>query len=138
MSVAGGFHLRSARRPPIHQGQEQEQEQVDGRPCLVAAIRPRVGSTPWAPRRRWARRTWTVAFLLALWTVASGPSGVTGAVFSGATGNLSNTLTAASVFPRCYSDAVTADGPASYWRLDETSGTNAADSAGSQTGTYRN
>jgi hypothetical protein len=64
--------------------------------------------------------------------------GVTGAVFSGTTSNSSNTLTAASTFPRCYSDAVIADGPASYWRLDETSGTSAADSAGSQTGTYRN
>jgi hypothetical protein len=63
---------------------------------------------------------------------------VTGAVFSAVTGNLSNTLTAASTFPRCYSDAVIADSPASYWRLDETSGTSAADSAGSQTGTYRN
>ena len=33
---------------------------------------------------------------------------------------------------------MSADGPSSYWRLDETSGTSAADSVGSRTGTYRN
>jgi hypothetical protein len=37
-----------------------------------------------------------------------------------------------------YSTAVKADGPVSYWRLGETSGTAAADSVGSQPGTYAN
>jgi hypothetical protein len=37
-----------------------------------------------------------------------------------------------------YAGTVAADGPVSYWRLGETSGTSAADSVGSSTGTYRN
>ena len=37
-----------------------------------------------------------------------------------------------------YSSAVQADTPAGYWRLGETSGTTAADSAGASPGTYRN
>jgi hypothetical protein len=45
--------------------------------------------------------------------------------------------TAAS-FPACYRDAAVADNPVSYWRLDETSGTTAADSKGSNPGTYVN
>lgn len=35
-----------------------------------------------------------------------------------------------------YRDVVLADSPVSYWRLDETSGTTAGDSAGSNPGTY--
>ena len=35
-----------------------------------------------------------------------------------------------------YAQVVANDGPLSYWRLDETSGTNAADSKGSNPGTY--
>jgi hypothetical protein len=37
-----------------------------------------------------------------------------------------------------YAQAVLADTPAAYWRLGETSGTTAADSAGSNNGTYTN
>jgi len=37
-----------------------------------------------------------------------------------------------------YRAAVTGDGPVGYWRLGESSGTSAADAAGSNTGTYRN
>ena len=37
-----------------------------------------------------------------------------------------------------YRAAVAGDGPVAYWRLGETSGTSAADSAGAHTGTYRN
>ncbi|MGH9263979.1 MAG: LamG-like jellyroll fold domain-containing protein [Acidimicrobiales bacterium] len=37
-----------------------------------------------------------------------------------------------------YGAAVAGDGPVAYWRLGETSGTSAADSAGAHTGTYRN
>ena len=40
--------------------------------------------------------------------------------------------------PSGYQAAVTADGPKGYWGLGETSGTSAADIAGSDTGTYRN
>jgi hypothetical protein len=37
-----------------------------------------------------------------------------------------------------YSAAVTGDGPVSYWRLGETSGTSAADAVGGRPGTYTN
>jgi beta-glucanase (GH16 family) len=37
-----------------------------------------------------------------------------------------------------YATTVVGDGPVSYWRLGETSGTSAADSVGTNTGTYRN
>ena len=37
-----------------------------------------------------------------------------------------------------YAATVAGDGPVSYWRLGETSGTSAADSVGTSTGTYRN
>jgi len=37
-----------------------------------------------------------------------------------------------------YSDAVAGDGPAGYWRLDESSGTTAANLTGSGAGVYRN
>ncbi|MEA2973857.1 MAG: hypothetical protein QOG82_2315 [Actinomycetota bacterium] len=40
--------------------------------------------------------------------------------------------------PTGYTATVKADGPVSYWRLGETSGTAAADSVGTSTGTYRN
>jgi trimeric autotransporter adhesin len=49
-----------------------------------------------------------------------------------------NTLSTAASFPMCYRDAVTANSPVSYWRLDETSGTTAADSQGGRNGTYTN
>jgi hypothetical protein len=35
-----------------------------------------------------------------------------------------------------YSEVIASDGPAGYWKLDESAGTNAADSAGSANGTY--
>lgn len=37
-----------------------------------------------------------------------------------------------------YAQAVLADGPSGYWRLGESSGTQAADAAGTSAGTYRN
>jgi hypothetical protein len=40
--------------------------------------------------------------------------------------------------PAGYSAAVMADAPTGYWRLGDTSGTQAADSAGTNPGTYRN
>ena len=49
-----------------------------------------------------------------------------------------NTLSTTSAFPRCYGDAVLADNPVGYWRLDETTGTTAADSKGTRPGTYAN
>ena len=44
----------------------------------------------------------------------------------------------ATASPPRWASAVLADNPVSYWRLDESSGTNAADSKGSNTGTYTN
>jgi hypothetical protein len=37
-----------------------------------------------------------------------------------------------------YAQVILSDSPASYWKLDETAGTSAADSAGTATGTYTN
>jgi hypothetical protein len=60
------------------------------------------------------------------------------AVFTKSATVTANTVTSAASFPVCYRDAVLADNPVSYWRLDETSGTTAADSKGSNAGTYTN
>jgi large repetitive protein len=60
------------------------------------------------------------------------------AIFTKQTTVTANTVSAAANFPMCYRDAVLADNPASYWRLDETSGTTAADDKGAAAGTYRN
>ena len=48
------------------------------------------------------------------------------------------TTTIAPPYRSGYLATVKADGPVSYWRLGETSGTAAADSVGTSTGTYRN
>jgi len=91
-----------------------------------------------AKRRGRRRLLPPLSALLAGWLVLGGLVGVTQAAFSGTTGNAANTATAAT-FPRCYGDAVLADSPAGYWRLDETSGTSAADAGSSpHAGTYRN
>jgi Concanavalin A-like lectin/glucanases superfamily len=76
--------------------------------------------------------------LLMLSAATWGISPSTSAAFNASTTNPGNTLAAAATFPLCYKDAVTADSPVSYWRLDETSGTSAADGSGSRTGTYTN
>jgi hypothetical protein len=60
------------------------------------------------------------------------------AVFTKQATVTANTLTAAATFPTCYPDAVLADNPVSYWRLDETSGSTATDSKGANAGTYVN
>ena len=48
------------------------------------------------------------------------------------------TTTTTPAPPTGYAATVKADGPVSHWRLGETSGTSAADSIGTATGTYRN
>jgi hypothetical protein len=70
--------------------------------------------------------------------MAGGTTGSALAIFTNQATVTANTVSAAAAFPRCYSDAVLADTPVSYWRLDETSGTTAADSKGSSPGTYTN
>ena len=92
--------------------------------------------------RRWRRRpaTWCSALLIsaAVTSVGCLPVGSTLAIFTKQTTVTANTVSAAANFPMCYRDAVLADNPASYWRLDETSGTTAADDKGAAAGTYRN
>jgi len=51
--------------------------------------------------------------------------------------NADTTVTATFNPGATYSQVVKADAPAGYWRLDETSGTTAADSAGTNTGTFK-
>jgi Concanavalin A-like lectin/glucanases superfamily len=58
------------------------------------------------------------------------------AIFTKQATATANAIGTAATFPQCYDDAVLADNPVSYWRLDETSGTTAADSKGSNPGTY--
>jgi hypothetical protein len=84
------------------------------------------------------RRSATLLAVLAVAMVAFLPVGAAWAVFTKQVTASANTLSAASSFPRCYSDAVLGDSPVSYWRLDETSGTTATDSTGGRNGTYTN
>jgi Concanavalin A-like lectin/glucanases superfamily len=64
-------------------------------------------------------------------------AGAAGAVFTARTTNASSSLTAAASFECGYPALVTGTaGIAGYWRLGETSGTTATDSAGSANGTY--
>jgi large repetitive protein len=83
-----------------------------------------------------ARAVVMLGVLAMLW--ACGWTGSALAIFTNQATATANTVSAAAAFPRCYSDAVLADNPVSYWRLDETSGTTAADSKGSNPGTYTN
>lgn len=53
-------------------------------------------------------------------------------------GQVNNHFQAASIGFTTYDSAVIADSPVNYWKLIETSGTSAADSAGTNTGTYVN
>jgi Concanavalin A-like lectin/glucanases superfamily len=85
----------------------------------------------------WQRALLVVVASLAVWLVAGSPQPVL-AIFTKQSTVTGNTASAASSFPTCYPDAVTADSPVGYWRLDETSGTNVTDSAGGRTGTYTN
>jgi hypothetical protein len=70
--------------------------------------------------------------------VASVPVGSAMAIFTKQATVTANAVSTAASFPLCYRDAVLADNPVSYWRLEETSGTTAADSKGSNLGTYTN
>jgi hypothetical protein len=76
--------------------------------------------------------------LVALGLAASCPVGSAVAVFSKQVTVGANAVSTAAGFPVCYRDAVLADSPVGYWKLDETSGSNAADSVGGRTGTYTN
>jgi hypothetical protein len=81
----------------------------------------------------------TLVALVVLFALsAGGTAGSALAIFTSQATVTANTVSAAAAFPRCYSDAVIADNPVSYWRLDESSGTTAADSKGSNAGTYTN
>lgn len=71
-------------------------------------------------------------------SVVAGTTGVAVAAFIDTSSNSGNSFAAESTFARCYYDDVAADGPVSYWRLDETSGTTAADVQGANNGTYTN
>ncbi len=86
-----------------------------------------------APGRGAALLT-ALGIALAAWL----PTGPAWAIFTSQATSTANTVSTAAGFPRCYSDAVRADNPVSYWRLDEASGTTATDSNGSSAGTYRN
>ncbi len=75
--------------------------------------------------------------LLAVVLVALAVAGAAGAAFTARTTNPSSSLSAAASFECGYSALVTGtSGVAGYWRLGETSGTTATDSAGSANGTY--
>ena len=87
------------------------------------------------------RRPPAVPALVALTVLALAafaPVGSAFATFTKQASVASNTLGSATSFPVCYRDAVLADTPVSYWRMDETSGIVAADSKGSNPGTYVN
>ncbi len=79
-----------------------------------------------------------VLVLLALAGAAFPPVGSALAIMTSRATVTANTLSAAPAFPRCYGDAVLGDNPVGYWRLDETSGANAADGVAANTGTYTN
>jgi beta-glucanase (GH16 family) len=70
----------------------------------------------------------------------SGGCSGTGTCTTTLTANTAVTATFTATPPPAsgYRAAVTGDGPVSYWRLGETSGTSAADTTGADTGTYRN
>jgi Concanavalin A-like lectin/glucanases superfamily len=82
-----------------------------------------------------ARRRGTVSLVLAALVVLSATFNGVAASFSATTAS-AGSVAAAAAFARCYDDAVAASSPLSYWRLDETSGTSAADQVGSRPGTY--
>src|SRR5512133_3131481 len=79
-----------------------------------------------------------VLVLVVLGLAACLPVGSALGVFTSQATVAANTLSTAASFPVCYRDAVLADTPVSYWRLEETSGTTAADSKGTNPGTYTN
>jgi hypothetical protein len=83
-----------------------------------------------------ARALPAVLALAVLALAACLPVGTTLAIFTKQTTVTANTVGTAASFPVCYPDAVLADNPVSYWRLNETSGTAAADSKGTNPGTY--
>src|SRR5690349_23290646 len=76
--------------------------------------------------------------LVVLGLAASAPVGSAWALFTKQVSVTANTLGTAASFPVCYRDAVLSDHPVGYWRLDETSGTVAADSTGNNPGSYVN
>ncbi len=90
-----------------------------------------------APRAvRGKRRLRAVGVLAAL--LVSVGAGAAYAAFVATTANSGNSIAAAASFGRCLVDEVMADSPVAYWRLNETSGTSMADSAGSNNGSYVN
>jgi Concanavalin A-like lectin/glucanases superfamily len=91
-----------------------------------------------AAQRRPARGPVALLLLLAAVLAACLPAGSALAIFTTQATVTANTLSTAAAFPRCYSDAVLADNPVSFWRLDETSGTSAGDSKSGRNGTYTN
>jgi hypothetical protein len=76
--------------------------------------------------------------ITAIVALALAGAGVAYAAFSATTSNSGNSLAAGSSFKSCnYSATVLATtGLVNYWRLGEASGTSAADSKGTSTGTY--
>ena len=79
-----------------------------------------------------------VLAVLALVGAALQPAASALAIMTSSATATANTVSTSTAFPRCYGDAVLTDNPVGYWRLDETSGTVAADSKGSNPGTYVN
>jgi hypothetical protein len=79
-----------------------------------------------------------VLILAAVGLAACVPVGSALAIFTSQATVTANTVGTAASFPVCYANAVLADTPVGYWRLDETSGTSAVDSKGGRNGTYTN
>jgi signal peptidase I len=77
-----------------------------------------------------AARAVAVALVVVAMGVGVARTGQTAAVFAAATRNPGNAFTAAAVFSTPYRDAVLADSPYLFWRLNETTGTSAADASG--------
>jgi hypothetical protein len=92
------------------------------------------------PRRRRRPRPLraVLSILAALALIAGVPVRSALAIFTKQVTVTANTVGTATSFPVCYRDAALADNPSSYWALNETSGTTAADSKGSNNATYRN
>lgn len=110
---------------------EADQDQADQDQAVAAANRPK-----WA----WARRRLLLVIGVPVLAAVLAATLITRAAsysaFSDTTGNPGNSLSAATYY-RC-SNAIADDGPRIWYRLDETSGSTAADSSGNNRGaTYR-
>lgn len=109
-------------------------------PLMQAAVFP---MRPWQRRFQWATQPWLNTDDVAS-AVANAPAAeatATAAALDAVAGVAANAAAAAGtgaasdVVPP-YRAAVAADSPVAWWRLDETTGTTAADSTGTNTGTY--